>query len=52
MKIRLFETKTAAVNYVKEKTGWGTAKATRHVNQFLFRSDETNRCWINVESID
>ena len=52
MKIRMFESKTAAINYVKEKTGWGTDKSTRHVDQFLFRSDETNRCWVNVDGID
>ena len=53
MRIRLFETKTAAVNYVKEKTGWGTAKATRHINQNLFRTEQNGyRVWINVEGID
>ena len=52
MKIKLFETKTAAVAFVREKTGWSIARSTRHVNQNLFRTDETNRCWINVDDID
>ena len=52
MKIRMFETKTEAVTFVREKTGWSIARSTRHVNQSLFRTDETNRCWINVEDID
>ena len=52
MKIRLFETKGDAITYVKNKTGWSNTKSTRHVNQHLFRTDESNRCWINVDEID
>ena len=52
MKIKLFETKNAAVTFVKDKTGWSLAKSTRHVNQFLFRTDESGRCWVNVDDID
>ena len=52
MKIKLFETKGDAVTFVRGKTGWSVAKSTRHVNQHLFRTDESNRCWINVDDID
>ena len=52
MKIKLFETKNDAVTFVKDKTGWSVAKSTRHVNQFLFRTDESGRCWVNVDDID
>lgn len=52
MKIKLFETKTAAIEFVKQKTGWSNTRSTRHVNQFLFRTDESGRCWVNVDDID
>jgi hypothetical protein len=51
MKIKLFETQTLAINYVKNKTGFSTVKAREYVNKNLFKTDETNRCWINIDSI-
>ena len=52
MKIKLFETKSDAITFVRGKTGWSVAKSTNHVNQHLFRTDESNRCWINIDDID
>ena len=52
MKIKLFETKSDAVTFVRGKTGWSVSKSTEHVNQHIFRTDGSDRVWINVDDID
>ena len=53
MKIRMFESKSAAIAFVREKTGKSNAAATRHVNEYLFRAEDSGyRVWINIDGID